>query len=175
MVQQMAECEVFYAKYNHTHVLKLVGDIRLRSSKPLEDFYKFYLNDLINTADTSIQLIIDATEVTGLDSTALGLLAQIAIRFNEKTQEKPGLVCISKSIQKIITAVNFNELFWVINKAELPLATLKLIEKEIQETETETEIAARALQAHRILMSLSEANKQQFLPVVKFLEQELKK
>jgi anti-anti-sigma factor len=164
----MSNSEIFYASTNSTHVLKLVGDVRLHTSKPLDDFYRYF----VSTGKVQ-HLIIDLTEVEGIDSTGLGLLAQLAIGFTEKTNQKPALVCVSKSIQRILSAVHFDQLFIVINKGDIPLVELKNLSQK--ESESETEIAQRALEAHRILVSLNEANKQEFQPVVEFLEKELGK
>lgn len=164
----MSKSEILYAHNNGTHVLKLVGDIRLQTSRPLDDFYNHFLK-----GTTISDLIIDTSETEGIDSTGLGLLAQLAIAFLQQTNRRPALVCVSKSIYRILTAVHFNELFVIVNKAEFPTATLKNLESK--EAESETEMAQRALEAHRILISLSDANKQEFQSVVEFLEKELKK
>jgi anti-anti-sigma factor len=162
----MSKSEILYA-HNGTHIIKLVGDIRLHTSKPLNDFYNHFLKG------TKIEdLIIDTTEVEGIDSTGLGLLAQLAIAFMNHTNKKAALVCVSKSIYRILTAVHFDELFLIVNKPETPVGALESLAKH--EEESETEMAQRALEAHRILASLSDANKKEFQPVVEFLEKELK-
>lgn len=164
----MPENHIFYADNEGAYVLKLVGELRLCSSKPLEGFDKAYLDSL-----TLKNLVVDLSEATSLDSTSLGLLAQIALHFTEATGKKPLLVCTSKSLRRMINAVNFNQLFILLDKIELPTSPLQCLPDVIGESEEE--LAKRILQAHRVLISLSEKNKEQFLPVVKFLEKELKR
>lgn len=163
----MINSDIFYAQDEDVHILKLVGDIRLHTSRPLDDFFKYY----IQTKKVH-ELIVDLSNTTMIDSTGLGLLAQLAIGFFENENKKPALVCVSQDIARILSAVQFDTLFTIVNKAQISKAPLQSLPQP--ETEDERQIAERALEAHRILSSLSQANKRQFYPVVEILEKELK-
>lgn len=78
---------VLFAERDGVHVLKFVGDVRLSLGPTISS----YLSTL-EACPTFSGMIIDLSETDTVDSTALGLIAKIAICTREKFNSATSIV-----------------------------------------------------------------------------------
>ena len=156
--------KILQASQDGVYVLKLLGDVRLTLCKTFDDF----IEDMFS-ADNFASVAIDLSDVDGLDSTTLGLLAKIAIRAEQRFNFKPIIVSTDASITRLLTSMCFERIFDIREQrietladyGELPIAV-----------SSEQEVKTRVLEAHRTLMGLSEENETCFKDLVNALEQD---
>ena len=143
-------------------VLKLCGDVRLT---------------LCSTLDTQAQqlartpglhsLLVDLREATNVDSTALGFLAKVAIAVEGRVLYKPTIVVDNPDVQRMLEVMGFAQYFAMLKKPFTEISELRDLPEIPADRE---ELRQRILEAHRILMRMSEHNREQFQPLVKMLE-----
>ena len=154
-----------YAEHNGTYVLKLRGDVRVPICTSLETFIEDHLlNDKRLRA-----VMIDLTETDSIDSTALGLLAKIAVALRELNLGKPIILCLSSDINRILASMGFDEVFRIL---QTTAALRDRLDELPDEVLSEAEVTQCVIDAHRTLMGLSENNQQTFRSLVDALESE---
>lgn len=154
-----------YAEHNGTYVLKLRGDVRVPICTSLESFIEDHLlNDKRLRA-----VMIDLTETDSIDSTALGLLAKIAVALRELNLGKPIILCLSSDINRILASMGFDEVFRIL---QTTAALRDRLDELPEEVLSEAEVTQCVIDAHRTLMGLSESNQQTFRSLVDALESE---
>jgi len=154
-----------YAEHNGTYVLKLRGDVRVPICTSLESFIEDHLlNDKRLRA-----VMIDLTETDSIDSTALGLLAKIAVALRELNLGKPIILCLSSDINRILASMGFDEVFRIL---QTTAALRDRLDELPDEVLSEAEVTQCVIDAHRTLMGLSESNQQTFRSLVDALESE---
>ena len=78
--------KILVAKVNNVPILKFIGDVRVLMSGALENYFSsLYTSAILD------RMIIDMTETEGIDSTALGLLAKMAIQLRNDSTSVPPL------------------------------------------------------------------------------------
>lgn len=154
-----------YAEHNGTYVLKLRGDVRVPICTSLESFIE---DNLLN--DKRLRAVmIDLTETDSIDSTALGLLAKIAVALRELNLGKPIILCLSSDINRILASMGFDEVFRIL---QTTAALRDRLDELPEEVLSEAEVTQCVIDAHRTLMGLSESNQQTFRSLVDALESE---
>lgn len=157
----MSEPRVLYAEHQGIVVLKFIGDIRFTLCPAVDNFIK------VHFSKGMAPVVIDLTETSGIDSTALGVLAQIAVRSRQMRLPRPSLLLASAEIRQILQSVSFDKVFNVLQKSSNELWAFK----EIQPVATdEQELLEKVLTAHRNLMALCHENQEKFRDVVSQLE-----
>ena len=154
--------KILAAQHGGTTVLKLVGDVRLTMSASLDDFI-VAMFDEAEFASVSI----DLTEADGLDSTTLGLLAKIAIKARKRFHFTPLLVCSEPSIRRLLDSMCFNTIFDIRDQALEQLSDFGELSVAVSGG---AEVREKVLEAHRLLMGLSEENAERFRELVCSLE-----
>lgn len=154
-----------YAEHNGTYVLKLRGDVRVPICTSLETFIEDHL-----LKDKRLRAVmIDLTETDSIDSTALGLLAKIAVALRELNLGKPIILCLSSDINRILASMGFDEVFRIL---QTTAALRDRLDELPDEVLSEAEVTQCVIDAHRTLMGLSESNQQTFRSLVDALESE---
>lgn len=153
-----------YAVINGTYVLKLRGDVRVPICTSLENFVDSHLK-----LDEALRaVLIDLTATEAIDSTALGLLARIAVYMRERNLGRPILLCIDPDIERILMSMGFDQVFRILH-------TTAVLEDNLDEVPSddmsEDAVTRRVIDAHRTLMSLNESNKETFRNLVDALEE----
>lgn len=154
-----------YAVHNGTYLLKLRGDVRVPLCTSLESFVDQQL-----LVDASLRaVLIDLTETEAIDSTALGLLARIAVALQGRGLDKPVILCINPDIRRILSSMGFDQVFRI-------LETTAALRDQFAELPggcpSEDAVTQSVIDAHRTLMSLNESNQQCFQSLVAALESE---
>lgn len=143
-------------------MLKLEGDVRLTMCTALDQYFKNIFAD-----PHFVSVWVDVTEADGLDSTTLGMLAQLAIQTKERFGFRPAIFSTNPSINRLLDTMGFDQLFE--RRAELCSAGEGA---EIPAVHCEEgAVRDKVLAAHRTLMSLNQHNAGAFRDLVRTLEQ----
>ena len=154
--------KILAAEFNYMPVLKLVGDVRVLMSSTIDNYFSSLYSKAILEA-----MIVDLTETTGIDSTALGLLAKMAIQLRNRFNVKPSIISTNPDITKILKGMSFDIIFDIV---EEPLCAEANFGELIHISEPEDVIKQKVIVAHQALMTLSDDNKLEFQDLVSALK-----
>jgi len=157
--------KIYYDKQDGIHGLKFVGDIRYTFSASLDKF----LNKLYEEPAPK-GFMIDLRETDMIDSTSLGLLANIANWMKRMGGPKVILVSIQDDINDLLQAIGFDQVFDMVDETGNFLGAAQELELK---NSSENELAPIMLEAHLALMEIGDENKSKFKDVVELLEQSL--
>ena len=154
--------KILAAEFNYMPVLKLVGDVRVLMSSTIDNYFSSLYSKAILEA-----MIVDLTETTGIDSTALGLLAKMAIQLRNRFNVKLSIISTNPEITKILKGMSFDIIFDIV---EEPLCAEANFGELIHISEPEDVIKQKVIVAHQALMTLSDNNKLEFQDLVSALK-----
>jgi anti-anti-sigma factor len=158
----MKSGKILATEFNKIPVLKLAGDVRVLMSSTIDNYFTSLYNRAILEA-----MIVDLSETTGIDSTALGLLAKMAIQLRNRFNVKPSIISTNPDITKILKGMSFDIIFDIVEEPleqEVKFGELNHI------NELENVIKQKVIVAHQALMALSEENKLEFQDLVSALK-----
>ncbi len=162
--------KVFVADKDGTCVLKLVGDIRVVLCVSIET----YIESILDRAEGYDSVIVDVMEAQGIDSTSLGVLAKLGLYCREHFSLTPLIFSTNPSITRLLIAVGFEQIFTIQTEFDDSLANVDCEElaSSPDDEQSDSEMAVRrcVIDAHKVLMSLSEDNKNAFRELVENLE-----
>lgn len=162
-VFNMQEGKILVAENRGVYVLKFLGDVRLTLCSTIDSLLK-----RIFGGKGLKSVVIDLSETDGIDSTALGLLAKIAVNAKEAMSLKPMIITTRDDITRILDTMGFEHYFTI---CQTPIALdYSLEEAPILDDECADSIRQKVIDAHRTLMGLNPRNKEEFEPVVFALE-----
>lgn len=141
-----------------TYIIKLSGDVRLNLCSAFEN----YLEQMFTSTDFKTALV-DLTDAEGVDSTTLGQLAKISIVSQEKYGLVPSIISPREDILRLLLSMGFDEVFNILE--EMP-AEVKNLDELSSEHLDEEEMRETVIEAHEVLISLNEENKQTFQELV---------
>jgi anti-anti-sigma factor len=158
----MSDCRISAASNEGAHVLKLEGDVRLTMCTALDHYFQSMFAE-----PGFVSVWVDVTEADGLDSTTLGMLAQLAIQTKERFAFRPAIFSTNPSIDRLLDTMGFNQLF----ERRSECCNTDSAIQEIPAVPCEAgEVKRRVLEAHRTLMSMSDDNADAFKDLVSTLE-----
>ncbi|MCJ8170788.1 anti-sigma factor antagonist RssC [Atopomonas sediminilitoris] len=157
----MSNGQIQFAEQDGMFVLKFVGDVRLTLCATLD-----YTIEKIFSALSFRAIIIDLTETSCIDSTSLGLLAKLSILSREKIGLLPTIVSDSDDISRLLMSMGFDQVFNLISGPAPCIDCADLPEQDV----SESEVKAKVLEAHRILIGLNAHNRAAFSDLVHALE-----
>jgi len=158
----VSKTAVMAAEHQGHYVIKMSGDVRLTLCATIDE----YLESMFAN-DNFCEVIVDLTEVDGLDSTTLGLMAKLALRSRQVSGRVPILFSPNASITRLLHSMGFESIFIIREEQadkDEQLATLPELKVD------EQNIRRRVIAAHRTLMGLNEKNQQAFASLVNTLE-----
>lgn len=154
--------KILVAQNNGVYVLKFKGDVRLTLCAALDIFLEKMM------AEPELKAVfIDLSDTQGIDSTSLGFLAKISILTQENFGWKPSIISTSDDITRLLMSMSFDQVFTIIEDRiddDGTLDELPCMDSSEQDTKDQV------LEAHKILMGLSEDNKAKFQELVSMLE-----
>ena len=153
---------ILVASHNGTHLIKLVGDVRVTLCGDFDDFI-----EQMFTNDCFASVIVDLTEAEGIDSTTLGMLARVAVESWKRFQLKPVMLSTKPGITRLVDSMGFDRHFDIRNEVPEDDADLAEIPHVAC---SDDEMRGKVLSAHRVLMGLSDTNKARFSELVTVLE-----
>ena len=74
------------AQHDGIYILKLVGDVRVNLCTAIDDYFEHMFED----PDLE-SVLVNLCDAEGIDSTTLGLLAKLALRFKRQFGLKPAI------------------------------------------------------------------------------------
>src|SRR5688500_12093565 len=154
--------KILAADYKHMAMLKLIGDVRVVMSSTLDN----YCNGLYRRGVLDAMLI-DMSETKGIDSTALGLLAKMAIQLRNRFNVMPTIYSPNSDISRILDSMSFDVIFNIIKSAPRRPVT-QYSELQVQ-MESEATVREKVIDAHLTLIALSEENRLEFQDLVQAL------
>ncbi len=156
--------KILYAEKDGVHVLKFVGDVRLTLGPTITTFLEH-----LRSCEGFKSIVVDMSETEGIDSTALGLLAKVAICSKESFDSKPSIVCPNHDITRLLRSMAIEQVCVLLEKTpatNIDLAELpgRVVSEEVMRDEV--------IDAHKVLMSLDVENQGKFKDLVDALEEE---
>lgn len=153
---------LLFAFQDGHYVVKFIGDVRLTLCSTIDQ----HLRSMLCRDDVS-DTLIDLTETTNIDSTSLGLIAKLAVKSAKCDMPRPTIVSTNADITKILYAMGFDHIFLLLE--ELPTSKKDLTEVPFVQ-ESDEEVRAKIIEAHRILIDLNDKNRDEFKGLVEVLE-----
>ena len=160
----MSTGKIQFAEQSGTFILKFVGEVRLTLCSALDATIEKIFTSLNFSA-----IVIDLTETRSIDSTTLGLLAKLSILSRQKIGLLPTVVTTHDDITRLLQSMGFDQLF---NIVESPLPCPECLADLPSQDQSEDVVKAKVLEAHQILMSLNESNREAFHDLVSALERQ---
>jgi anti-anti-sigma regulatory factor len=158
----MSSGKILAAEYKHMALLKFVGDVRVLMSSTLDAYCSaLYRRPILDA------MLIDMTETRGIDSTALGLLAKMAIQLRNRFNVMPTIVSTNPDITRTLKSMSFDLIFNIVDRS---LAQRQQFSELQQQQESEATVREKVLDAHLTLMTLSEQNRLEFQDLVHALK-----
>ena len=158
----MSDCRISAASNEGAHVLKLEGDVRLTMCTALDHYFQSMFAE-----PGFMSVWVDVTEADGLDSTTLGMLAQLAIQTKERFDFRPAIFSTNPSIDRLLDTMGFDQLF----ERRSECCNTDSAIQELPAVPCEAgEVKRQVLEAHRTLMSMSDDNADAFKDLVSTLE-----
>ncbi len=154
--------KILAAEINNIPVLKLVGDVRVLMSSTIDNYFSGLYRRAILDA-----MLVDLTETKGIDSTALGMLAKMAIQLRNRFNVKPTIISTNPDITRILKSMSFDVICNIVNE---PLGQGTRFGELEQISESEEVIKQKVIVAHQALMTLSEENRLEFQELVSALK-----
>jgi anti-anti-sigma factor len=156
------EGRILAANEHGAYALKLVGDVRVNLCTSIDD----YLDHMFE--DPALEsVLVDLSEADGIDSTTLGLLAKLAIRFQKQFGYKPVIYSSDAGINRLLDSMAFRKIFDI---QPYPAVETECT-KEIPAGSDDAELARdKVIEAHRTLMGISADNRRRFKDLVAVLE-----
>ena len=160
----MSTGKIQFAEQSGTFILKFVGEVRLTLCSALDATIEKIFTSLNFSA-----IVIDLTETRSIDSTTLGLLAKLSILSRQKIGLLPTVVTTHDDIPRLLQSMGFDQVF---NIVESPLPCSECLADLPSQDQSEDVVKAKVLEAHQILMSLNESNREAFHDLVSALERQ---
>ena len=158
----MQDGKILAANQDGAYVIRLVGDVRLTLCTTIDDyFFRMYQDP------TFASVSVDVCQAEGIDSTTLGLLAKLALTVKEKFGFVPIIYSSDSGINRLLRSMGFQRLFELSEEAcgsddgsdEVPMVA-----------GTEQAVKEKIVDAHKVLMNLSEENRTRFQDLMTALE-----
>lgn len=158
----MEEGRILAASQDGAYVVRLTGDVRLTLCTSIDD----YLQRMLNSPDFA-SVWVDLCDAEGIDSTTLGLLAKLALEVRARYGFMPAIYSSNPGITRLIKSMGFQRLFDVHEDA---CANPECIDCIPLVEGSEAAVRDKVIEAHRVLMGLSEENRARFKDLMVVLE-----
>ena len=161
----MNQGRIYAARHGGVYMIKLVGDVRLSLCITLDD----YLDRLFD--DPALRdVLIDLGAATGIDSTSLGLLAKLGLQFQRRFAVPAVVYSGNPGINRLLHSMAFDKIFTIREPHCADTASAPECD-ELPAVSGETEVVRRkVIEAHQILMDMSEENHERFEDLMVTLE-----
>jgi len=163
--------QILYARHRDVVVLKFVGLIGYTShwTFPLSTELSAFIERLSKQSDFQ-NIVIDMTETTGIDSTNLGLLAQIAQFMLRRFKRKATIITSQSAVTKVLRTVGFQTLFTIIDEHAPIRGGLEALPTA---DPAEIDVARMILAAHKSLAEINDGNRLMFTSVIDAIEADI--
>ena len=159
----MKQARIQGANHNGAYVIRFQGDVRLTLSASVDDYFSDMYED-----PNFISVWVDLGDADGLDSTTLGLLAKLALKVRKKFGFSPAIFTSQPGITRLLRSMGFQKLF---DLREESCATSEVTRDIPMVSKNEKKLRDKVVEAHKILMDISDENEAKFRSLVATLEQ----
>ena len=160
----MNQGRILVATVDHVPILKFSGDVRVLMSSALDNYFSsLYQKPVLD------RMIVDMTETQGIDSTALGLIAKMAIQLRNRFNVSPTIVSTNPDITRILKSMSIDLICNIVENMD---NTETQFDELSQLDETEETGRQKVIEAHQTLMALSDENKAEFKDLISVLKAE---
>ena len=170
----MATGQVLSATFGNVFVLKFVGSIGYTDewTFPLSKSLRAYVDRLFASPAQGNSVVVDLTEAKGIDSTNLGLLAELGKRCKAVFGTKPTIIAQTGRVLSVLNTMSFQSLYTILD-VDTPIRGELDALPEVPDSQVD--VAFMILDAHKNLVSLSDANRDRFQIVVEAIEDDLRR
>jgi len=158
----MREGRILAASHDGAYVIRLVGDVRLTLCTTIDEYFQRMFDD-----PDFASVWVDLCDAEGIDSTTLGLLAKLALKVKEKFGFTPAIYSCDPGINRLLKSMGFQRLFdlreEVCNNPE-SISEIPTVDG------SEQAVKEKVIEAHRVLMGLSDENQARFKDLMSALE-----
>jgi anti-anti-sigma regulatory factor len=158
----MQDGRILAANHDGAYVIRLEGDVRLTLCTSMDDFIQHMFAD-----PDFASVWVDVCGAKGIDSTTLGLLAKLAIKVRERFGFMPAIYSGDPGISRLLKSMAFNRLFELREEQCSSPGDIQDIPTVQGSEET---VRKKVIEAHRILMGVSEENRARFKDLLSALE-----
>jgi anti-anti-sigma factor len=158
----MEQGRILAASQNGAYVIRLVGDVRLTLCTAMDDFFQHMFED-----PEFASVWVDLCDVEGIDSTTLGLLAKLALKVKEKFGFEPAIYSCDPGINRLLKSMAFHRLFELHEEA---CSNPEDIAEIPSVKGSEDSVKQKVIEAHRVLMGISDENRDRFKDLLTALE-----
>jgi anti-anti-sigma factor len=158
----MSSGRILVATVGHVPILKFSGDVRVLMSSALDNYCSsLYQKPVLE------RMIVDMTETQGIDSTALGLIAKMAIQLRNRFNVSPTIVSTNPDITRILKSMSIDLICNIVESMDSGETEFDELN---QMDETEDTVRQKVIEAHQTLMALSDENKAEFQDLISVLK-----
>ncbi len=158
----MTEGKILAASKNGAYVIRMTGDVRLTLSTTIDDYFDKMYED-----ESFVSVWVDLCDAEGIDSTTLGMLAKLAIEVKRTFGFTPAIYSCNTGINRLLKSMGFQRLF---NLHEEVCGTSEFASEIPVIPGTEQGVKEKVIEAHRVLMDISDDNKSRFKDLMAVLE-----
>ena len=160
------------ALFDHLVCIKISGRANFSSSVDL----KKVVAELMERKYT--RFVLDLSDCVLMDSTFLGVLAGLGLKFSQQDSAKNGY-CLelhnpNARISDLLENLGVAHLFKIITNGKPVAENFTPVQSEADKA-SRTEVTRTCLEAHKLLMSINPENVSKFKDVAQFLSEDLKK
>lgn len=158
----MSEGRILAASHHGAYVIRLEGDVRLTLCTTIDEYFQSMFDD-----PEFASVWLDLCDAEGIDSTTLGLLAKLALTVSEQFGFQPAIYSCDPGINRLLYSMGFQQLFEVHEEA---CGSPEIIHTIPVVQGSEQAVKEKVIEAHRVLMGLSDENRDRFKDLMAALE-----
>ena len=158
----MSDGKILAACQNGAYVIRMTGDVRLTLCTTIDEYFHKMYED-----PNFASVWVDLCEAEGIDSTTLGLLAKLAIEVKGRFGFIPAIYSCNSGINRLLKSMGFQRLFELHEEV---CGTPEFGDEIPTVDGSEQEVKEKVVEAHRVLMDLSDENKARFKDLMAVLE-----
>lgn len=158
----MGEGKILAASHDGAYVIRMQGDVRLTLCTTIDEYFQHMYEDPQFTS-----VWVDLCEAEGIDSTTLGLLAKLALEVKERFGFEPAIYSCDPGINRLLKSMGFQRLF---DLHEESCSNPEDISEIPAVDGSEQMVKEKVIEAHRVLMNLSDENRTRFKDLMSVLE-----
>jgi len=168
----MVPSQVLYARFDDVYVLKFVGSIGFTDqwTFPMSKSLRLFIDRLLGQDDYE-NIVVDLTECEGMDSTNLGLLAEVGRLSLDRFGRKASILVPETSrMMRNLKVTGFDTLFTLLD-VDTPIRGEMEELREV--SDSELNVARMLLEAHQALADINEPNRIMFKSVIEAIEADI--
>ncbi|WP_196138458.1 STAS domain-containing protein [Aliikangiella sp. G2MR2-5] len=155
---------IYSSRVDDIEYIKFCGTVRYSHCSGLEAHI-----DKIFGENEFAEIVIDLKEADILDSTALGLMARIAIEFKKRSELQPVVFVRKGELYNILKRVCFDQVFRLI--CDEPGVDSADNYQELESvSQDEQQVLNRVIEAHRYLAQIDASNEKLFEDITQALK-----